>query len=70
MSTKNRVENGSNFFLKAKVNEAYEIITKDKVECKGKRKEDDEKFQNITKVFKHDEGNILMRNEEKIHQGM
>ena len=35
---------GQTFFSKAKVNETDEITTKDKVECKAKRKEDDEKF--------------------------
>ena len=40
------------------------------MECKGKRKEDDDKFQKITEVFKHEEGSILMTNEEKMHQGM
>jgi hypothetical protein len=53
---------GQFFFSKTKVNEADEITTKDKVECKGKRKEDDEKFWDMTEVFKHEEGSILMRN--------
>ena len=61
---------GQIFFSKDKVNGANEITTKDKVECKGKRKEDDEKFRDMIEVFNHEEGNMMVKDEEKTKQRM